>query len=162
MFLRTFFSKNDDFVRETKIVPWEKKYSEGETRSEESNNTSNVGATTWVKEDKTPNLGPFTGNPGMKHSIWPNKSVINNRTFFRDYYFQMLCKETNLYYFQNQGKYASSSKGLNGWMSGWQNWIKNCNNFATVPLHKEECFERYHSLNHYKEPWKVFPKNFSS
>jgi hypothetical protein len=28
MFLRTFFSENDDFVRETKIVPREKKYSE--------------------------------------------------------------------------------------------------------------------------------------
>jgi hypothetical protein len=25
MFLRTFFSENDDFVRETKIVPQEKK-----------------------------------------------------------------------------------------------------------------------------------------
>jgi hypothetical protein len=25
-----------------------------------------VGAITWVKEDKTPNLGPFTGNPGVK------------------------------------------------------------------------------------------------
>jgi hypothetical protein len=23
-------------------------------------------ATTWVKEDKTPNLGPFTGNSGVK------------------------------------------------------------------------------------------------
>jgi hypothetical protein len=26
--------------------------------------------------------------------------------------FEMLSKETNLYYFQNQGKYDSSSKGL--------------------------------------------------
>jgi hypothetical protein len=25
-----------------------------------------VGATTWVKEDKMPNLGPFTGNPRVK------------------------------------------------------------------------------------------------
>jgi hypothetical protein len=30
MFLMTFFSENDDFVWETKIVPWEKKYSESE------------------------------------------------------------------------------------------------------------------------------------
>jgi hypothetical protein len=40
-----------------------------ETRSEESDNTSNVGATTWVKEDKMPNLGPFTGNPGVKQIL---------------------------------------------------------------------------------------------
>jgi hypothetical protein len=37
---------------------------------------------------------------------------MNNRTFFGDNFFEMLCKETNLYYFQNQGKYASSSKVL--------------------------------------------------
>jgi hypothetical protein len=43
-----FFSENDDFVRETKIVLREKKYSESETSSEESDNTSNAGATTWV------------------------------------------------------------------------------------------------------------------
>jgi hypothetical protein len=32
--------------------------------------------------------------------------------FFGDNFFQMLCKETNWYYLQNQGKYDSSSKGL--------------------------------------------------
>jgi hypothetical protein len=32
--------------------------------------------------------------------------------FFGDSFFEMLSKETNLYYFQNQGKYDSSSKGL--------------------------------------------------
>jgi hypothetical protein len=37
---------------------------------------------------------------------------MNNRTFFGDNFFDMLCKETNLYYFQNQGKYDSSSKVL--------------------------------------------------
>jgi hypothetical protein len=31
MFLMTFFSENDDFMRETKIVPKENKYSESET-----------------------------------------------------------------------------------------------------------------------------------
>jgi hypothetical protein len=25
-----------------------------------------VGQTIWVKEEKTPNLGPFTENPGVK------------------------------------------------------------------------------------------------
>jgi hypothetical protein len=44
----------------------EQSYSESETSSEESDNISNVWTTTWVKEDKTPNLGPFTGNPGVK------------------------------------------------------------------------------------------------
>jgi hypothetical protein len=43
-----------------------KKYSESETSFEESDNTSNAGATTWVKENKTPNLGPFIRNPGVK------------------------------------------------------------------------------------------------
>jgi hypothetical protein len=32
--------------------------------------------------------------------------------FFRDSFFEMLSVGTNLYYFQNQGKYDSSSKGL--------------------------------------------------
>jgi hypothetical protein len=47
-----FFSESDDFV--------------SETGSEGSDNISDVEATMWVKEDKTPNLGPFTGNPGVK------------------------------------------------------------------------------------------------
>jgi hypothetical protein len=54
MFLRKFFSEN-------------------ETSSEESDNTSNVGATTWVKEEKTPNLGPFTGNPGVEQILTQQK-----------------------------------------------------------------------------------------
>jgi hypothetical protein len=44
-------------------------YSESQTSSEESddsNHTSNAGATTWVKEEKTPYLGPFTGNSQVK------------------------------------------------------------------------------------------------
>jgi hypothetical protein len=41
MFLRTFFSEKDDFVREK--LCREKKYSESERRSEVSNNTSNMG-----------------------------------------------------------------------------------------------------------------------
>jgi hypothetical protein len=52
-------------VREKNCVT-RKKYSEGETSSEERDNTSSAEATTWAKEDKTPNLGPFTGNPGVK------------------------------------------------------------------------------------------------
>jgi hypothetical protein len=36
--------------------------------SEQSDNdeTLNSAVSTWVKTDKTPNLGPFTGNPGVK------------------------------------------------------------------------------------------------
>jgi hypothetical protein len=64
----TFCSEND-FVREIKIVLREKKYSESETSSQESDNTSNAGAATWVKEGKTPNLGPFAGNPGVKQIV---------------------------------------------------------------------------------------------
>jgi hypothetical protein len=53
-------------VAERKIVWLEKNYTDSGTSSEESDNTSDAGATMWVKEDRTPNLGPFTGNPGMK------------------------------------------------------------------------------------------------
>jgi hypothetical protein len=51
-------------VTERKIVRPKKNYSDSERNSEESDSTSDVGATTWVKEDRTPNLGPFTGNTG--------------------------------------------------------------------------------------------------
>jgi hypothetical protein len=54
-------------VRERKIVRPKQSYSESQTSSKESDNSndiSNVGAPTWVKEDKTANLGPFTGNQG--------------------------------------------------------------------------------------------------
>jgi hypothetical protein len=50
-----------------------KKYSESETSCEKSDNTSTAGATTRVKEDKTPNLGPFTGNPGAKQILTQQK-----------------------------------------------------------------------------------------
>jgi hypothetical protein len=47
----------------------EKKNGESETSSEESDSTSNAGNTRWVKEDKTPNLRPVTGNPGVKQIL---------------------------------------------------------------------------------------------
>jgi hypothetical protein len=55
-------------VRERKPVRPKQSYSERQTSSKESddsNDTSNAGATTWVK-DKMLNLGRFTGNPGVK------------------------------------------------------------------------------------------------
>jgi hypothetical protein len=42
----------------------------------------------------------------------PTKVSERIELFFGDNFFEMLCKETNLYYFQNQGKYASSSNVL--------------------------------------------------
>jgi hypothetical protein len=62
-------------------------------------------------EDNTPNLGP-TRNPGVKRILSdPTKVSEIMELFFGDNFFEILCKETNLYYFQNQGKYDSSSKG---------------------------------------------------
>jgi hypothetical protein len=86
---------------------------------------------------------------------------MNNRTFFGDNFFEMLCKETNLYYFQNQGKHDSSSKVLK-WVDvsvvratykKERSETRYICKFCIAPLHREECFERYHSLKHYKEPW---------
>jgi hypothetical protein len=134
-----------------------KKYSESETSSKESDNTSNAEATMWVKEDKTPNLGPFTGNPGVKQ-IPSDQTKVSGiiELFFGDNFFQMLCKETNRYYFQNQGKCDSSSKGLK-WVAvsvvcavhKKRSETRYICEFCIVPLHKGECFQRYHMLKHY-------------
>jgi hypothetical protein len=107
--------KNDS-VRERKTVRPKQSYSERQTCSEEldeSNATSNAGATTWVKEDKTPNLGCSAGNPGVKQIPSDPKKVSEIiELFFGDNFFEMF--STNLYYFQNRGKYDSNSKVLNG------------------------------------------------
>jgi hypothetical protein len=64
-----------------------------------------VGATTFVKEDKTPNLGSFTGNPGVKQiPSDPTKMLEIIELFFGDNFFEMLSKETDLYYFQTWGR----------------------------------------------------------
>jgi hypothetical protein len=68
MFLWTYFSEEDDFVRETKIVPREKntvKVKEAPKKVTILQLRGNhVG-----KKDKTQNLGPFTGNPGVKQIL---------------------------------------------------------------------------------------------
>jgi hypothetical protein len=59
MFLRVSLVK--ELCAQNKVT------AKGKTSSEErddSNDTSNAGSTTWVKEDKTPNLGSFTGIQG--------------------------------------------------------------------------------------------------
>jgi hypothetical protein len=122
-------------VREREIVRPKQSYSESQTSSEESddsNNASNMGATMWVKEDETPNLGPFTGNPGVKQiPSDPTKVSEIIEPFFGENFFEILSKETNLYYFQTQGKYDSSSKGLK-WVDVSVAEMKNvfCNNHS--------------------------------
>jgi hypothetical protein len=37
---------------------------------------------------------------------------MNNRTFFGENFFEMLCKETNLHYYQNQGNMTAVLRGL--------------------------------------------------
>jgi hypothetical protein len=61
MFLRKFCENY--FVRETKNTV------KSETSSQESDNTSIAGASMWINEDKTPNVGSFTGNPGVKQIL---------------------------------------------------------------------------------------------
>jgi hypothetical protein len=56
-------------VTKRKIVRPEKYYSDSETSCEESDSTSDVGATTWVKEDRTPNLGPLLEIRGETNSL---------------------------------------------------------------------------------------------
>ena len=63
---------------------------------------------TWVKTDKTPNLGPFTGNAGVKQiPSDPMKVSQVTGLFLGDTFLDMLCEETNLYYLQNQEKYVT-------------------------------------------------------
>jgi hypothetical protein len=99
------FIESDDSVRKLNIVRPVQTESESSTSSEESDNTSNVQATTWIKEDKTPNSGHFTENPGVKQiPSGPTKLSEIIELFFGDNFFEMLCKETNRYYFQTQGE----------------------------------------------------------
>jgi len=66
-----------------------------------------------VKTDKTPNLGPFNGNPGVK-KIPSDTTKVSQVTglFLGDTFFDMLCEETNVYYIQNREKYVTCSKRL--------------------------------------------------
>jgi hypothetical protein len=100
-------------VREINIVQPVQSESESSASSDESDKTSNARATTWVKEDKTPNSGHLPGNSGVKEI--PSDATKESQIielFFEDKFFEMLCKDNNWYYFQNQAKYASSSKEL--------------------------------------------------
>jgi hypothetical protein len=72
----------------------------------DDSNTRNAGATKYAKKDKTPDLGQFTGNAGVK--VFPSDPTnVSDVTdlFFGDIFFDFLYEETNLYYFQNRNKY---------------------------------------------------------
>jgi len=101
--------------RQNKIVHPLLSYSNNEQSANKSDDdeTLDLAVSTWVKTDKTPNLGPFTGNPGVKQiSSDPTKVSQVTGLFLGDTFFDMLCEETNLYYLQNQEKYVTYSKGL--------------------------------------------------
>jgi len=102
--------------RQNKIVHPLPSYSKNEQSANQSDGDDeplDLEVFTWVKTDKIPNLGPFTGNPGVKQipSDWTKVSHVTG-LFLGDTFFDMLCEETNLYYLQNQEKYVTCSKGL--------------------------------------------------
>jgi hypothetical protein len=71
--------------------------SDSEISSDKS--TSYVGATNWRVNDKTPTLGHFTGNSGVKEILSDPSNVSEvTELFLGDVFFQILC-ETNLYYY---------------------------------------------------------------
>jgi hypothetical protein len=74
---------------------------ESESSSDESAGGDSVGTATWGKVDKTPTLGQFTGNPGVKQIA---------ELFFGDSFFDMVCQETNRYYFQHRQDYDRNYK----------------------------------------------------
>ena len=101
--------------RQKKIVHPLPSYSDSEQSANESDDddTLESAVSTWVKTDKTPNLGPFTGNPEVKQvPSDPTKVSRVTGLFLGDRFFDMLCQETNIYYLQNQEKYVTGSKGL--------------------------------------------------
>jgi hypothetical protein len=143
----TFSDTDSESKSETQRenVTSERECETGSKGSDDSANISNAGATTWIKVNKTPNLVCSTGNSGVKQiPSEPTKVLEIIELFFGDYFFEMLSKETNQYYFQNQEKYYSSSMGLK--------WVDVS---VVCPTHKRSkfCFmplsQRYHPLTHY-------------
>ncbi|PNF28985.1 hypothetical protein B7P43_G15106 [Cryptotermes secundus] len=97
---------------EQKIVATDSE-SESESSSNESAGSNIVGTATWGKVDKTPALGQFTGNPGVKQiPSAPTQVSEVAELFFGDSFFDMLCQETNRYYLQHREHYDRSYKAL--------------------------------------------------
>ena len=91
-------------------------YSDSEKSANESdddNETLDLVVSTWVKADKTPNVGPFTVNPAVKQILSdPTKVSQVTGLFLGDTFFDMLCEETNLYYLTKSGKVCYLFKGV--------------------------------------------------
>jgi len=85
--------------RQNKIVQPLPSYSDSEQNANESDDddeTLDSAVSIWVKTDKTPNLGPFTGNPGVKQiPSDPTKVSQVTGLFLGETFFDMLCEETN-------------------------------------------------------------------
>ena len=86
--------------RQNKIVHPLPSYSDSEksaNKSDDDDETLDSAVSTWVKTDKTPNLGPYTRNPGVKQ-IPSDSTKVSQVTglFLGDTFFDMLCEETNL------------------------------------------------------------------
>jgi len=119
-------SENDsDFSiignRQNKIVHPLLSYSDSEQSANESDNddeTLDLAVSTWVKADKTPNLGPFTRNSGVKQipSDLTNVSQITE-LFLGDTFFDMLCEETNRFTYKFRKSMLLVLSGRNGRMS---------------------------------------------
>jgi hypothetical protein len=145
------------FCERNKNCAARKKYSESETSSEESDSTSNAEATTWVKEDKTPNLGPFTGNPGAKQIPSDRTKVSEIIEFFSEttslkcYPRRLIC-----IIFKIKENMIAVLRGLK-WVDDSvvcathkkRSETRYDCKFCLVPLHKGECFQRYCTLKHY-------------
>ena len=60
-------------------------------KSDDDDETLDLAVSTWVKTDKTPNLGPFTGNPGVKQ-IPPDTMKVSKVTglFLEDTFFDVV------------------------------------------------------------------------
>jgi hypothetical protein len=82
--------------RKNKIVHPLASYSDSE-QSDDDYETLDSTVSTWVKTDKTPNLGSFTRNPGVKQiPSHPTKVSQVTGLFLGDTFFDMLCEETIL------------------------------------------------------------------
>ena len=102
--------------RQNKIVHPLPSHSDSEqctNEGDDDDKTPDSAVCTGVITDKTPNLGTFTGNPGVKQ-IPSDLTKVSQVTgvILGDTFFDMLCEETNLYNLQNQEKYVTGSKGL--------------------------------------------------
>ncbi|PNF13918.1 hypothetical protein B7P43_G09860 [Cryptotermes secundus] len=97
---------------EQKIVTTDSEL-ESDRSSDECEGSNIVGTATWGKVDKTPALGQFTGNPGVKQ-IPSDPTQVSEvaELFFGDSFFDMLCQETNRYYLQHREHYDRSYKAL--------------------------------------------------